>query len=172
MYGYICVCIYVCAHLQHGKKVLNKNNKELIVWMTSITRLNFTPFNPYFASFFVSFSLNLLFFISFVFALFSFPLLSSLFFLFSANMYNPPHAMLLSPMGKRRELEGGDDISLETSQLMIRSPNVGTSKRPRYEPSWTIDDLCTHPCSPLAAIDLEVVYSHIRAHYIHILTTW
>jgi hypothetical protein len=83
-------------------------------------------------------------------------------------MYNPsPHAMVLSPIGKRREIEG-DDISLETSQLMIRSPTNGVgssnSKRPRYEPSWTIDDLCTHPCSPLAAIDLEVVHTHTNTH--------
>ncbi|KAG2200679.1 hypothetical protein INT47_005835 [Mucor saturninus] len=78
-------------------------------------------------------------------------------------MYNP--SMLLSPIGKRREIEG-DDISLETSQLMIRSPTHGTShlKRPRYEPSWTIDDLCTHPCSPLAAIDLESIFNLSTFH--------
>lgn len=72
--------------------------------------------------------------------------------------------MLISPISKRRELSLEDDeqdIALETSQLMIQSPTGATTmgnmnKRPRYEPNWTFDNLCTHPCSPLAAIDLEV----------------
>jgi hypothetical protein len=81
---------------------------------------------------------------------------------------NKNQSMLLtsSPplIGKRRgefeHDEMNNDISLETSQLMIRSPIVDSNnnKRPRYEPSWTLDNLCTHPCSPLAAIDLEVVF--------------
>ncbi|KAI8082066.1 Asx homology domain-containing protein [Thamnidium elegans] len=77
------------------------------------------------------------------------------------------HSMLLSPIGKRRELEQ-DDISLETSQLMIRSPTNGVGgsnhKKARYEPSWTLDNLCTHPCSPLAAIDLESIFSLSNFH--------
>jgi hypothetical protein len=84
-------------------------------------------------------------------------------------------SMILSPIGKRRELSSEedeqDDIALETSQLMIRSPPPlsnqhyhhhtnhinNSNKRPRYEPGWTLDNLCTHPCSPLASIDLEVI---------------
>lgn len=84
------------------------------------------------------------------------------------------------------EYQENSNIALETSQLMIRSPphhvNAAShhhlhrqghlpspaaapshhhhlhhaNKRPRHEPSWTLDNLCTHPCSPLAAIDLEV----------------
>jgi hypothetical protein len=101
-------------------------------------------------------------------------------------MYNPSNqpSIMLSPiMNKRREMvfEGGENqdnsIALETNQLMIRSPphHVSASsyggnhhhqsnKRPRYEPSWTLDNLCTHPCSPLAAIDLEV-HNYMK-HYI------
>lgn len=65
-----------------------------------------------------------------------------------------------SPLiGKRRgdcQYSQDDDISLETSQLMIRSP-IDNNKRPRYEATnWTLDNLCNHPCSPLADIDLEV----------------
>ncbi|CAO0801050.1 unnamed protein product [Mucor circinelloides] len=83
-------------------------------------------------------------------------------------------------------------IALETSQLMIRSPphhvNAASyhhqghpphphphppshhhqlhhsNKRPRYEPSWTLDNLCTHPCSPLAAIDLESIFNMSTFH--------
>jgi hypothetical protein len=83
--------------------------------------------------------------------------------------------MLLSPISKRREVsleDDGQDIALETSQLMIRSPAGATSmgnmnKRPRYEPSWTLDNLCTHPYSPLASIDLEVdfVFDIMDIHY-------
>jgi hypothetical protein len=69
-------------------------------------------------------------------------------------MYNP-QSMLLSPISKRREV---DDDEQETHQLMIRSPHGDMNKRPRYESSWTLDNLCTHPCSPLASIDLEVRY--------------
>lgn len=78
-------------------------------------------------------------------------------------------------IGKRRGVEfdhdelSSNDISLETSQLMIRSPsdnNNSNNKRPRYEPSWTLDNLCTHPCSPLAAIDLEVYTTIILCRFI------
>lgn len=97
-------------------------------------------------------------------------------------MFNPSSSMILSsPIGKRKDLpfehdnneQQQQDIALETSQLMIRSPpsvalpslnhhyyqttnSNNSNKRPRYEPSWTLDNLCTHPCSPLASIDLEV----------------
>ncbi|CEP16925.1 hypothetical protein [Parasitella parasitica] len=105
-------------------------------------------------------------------------------------MYSHPSnqtSVMLSPMmNKRREIayEGNDNqdniVALETSQLMIRSPphhinassNHGyhhhnhyhSNKRPRYEPSWTLDNLCTHPCSPLAAIDLEVDQNVLLNH--------
>ena len=76
--------------------------------------------------------------------------------------------MLFSPMlGKRREYEEDNtNMALETSQLMIRSPpshhqqdgyhGANSHKRPRYEPSWTLENLCNHPCSPLASIEMEV----------------
>lgn len=65
-------------------------------------------------------------------------------------------------LNKRRGLDVDEqDIALETSQLLIRSPSDYHNKRARYEPSWTLDTLCSHPCSPLANIDLEVCYSCI-----------
>lgn len=73
-----------------------------------------------------------------------------------------------SPLiGKRRgdcQYSQDDDISLETSQLMIRSP-IDNNKRPRYEATnWTLDNLCNHPCSPLADIDLESVFNMSTFH--------
>ncbi|KAL0145043.1 hypothetical protein V8B55DRAFT_1458014 [Mucor lusitanicus] len=91
------------------------------------------------------------------------------------------------------EHQENSSIALETSQLMIRSPphhvNAAShhhhlppppaaaaaaashqhhlyhsNKRPRYEPSWTLDNLCTHPCSPLAAIDLESIFNMSTFH--------
>ncbi|KAI8079669.1 uncharacterized protein B0P05DRAFT_541525 [Gilbertella persicaria] len=75
------------------------------------------------------------------------------------NQFSSPNMMLSPIVSKRKSfsvLENEEhDIALETSQLMICSPN----KRPRHEPSWTFDNLCTHPCSPLATIDLESIFN-------------
>ncbi|KAI8346201.1 hypothetical protein BD560DRAFT_338755 [Blakeslea trispora] len=42
---------------------------------------------------------------------------------------------------------------------MIQPSNGPSNKRARHEPSWTLDNLCTHPCSPLATIELESIFN-------------
>ncbi|KAI8977953.1 Asx homology domain-containing protein [Pilobolus umbonatus] len=78
-------------------------------------------------------------------------------------MYNP-QSILLSPMNKRRDI----DEEEEANHLMIRSSSNNNGmiynsnkKKVRYDhaANWTIDNLCTHPYSPLATIDLESVFN-------------
>lgn len=76
-------------------------------------------------------------------------------------MYHP--LSMMSPMNKRREIE-----EEEANDLMIRSSSnhhigmmYNQNKKVRYDhaPHWTIDNLCTHPYSPLATVDLESVFN-------------
>ena len=84
----------------------------------------------------------------------------------SENVFMPPHVKSDSP-GTQTE----EDMALETSQLMIRSPDQTALapssqdhtmsieqpyKKFRYDP-WSVEYLCSDPTSPLANIPLEVI---------------
>ncbi|KAI7899952.1 uncharacterized protein BX663DRAFT_477505 [Cokeromyces recurvatus] len=85
-------------------------------------------------------------------------------------MYHSSHPLIMNAVcNKRKEtshIEQEIIGPLDTNQTRIHSPKMGhdiiidnNNKRPRYESNWTLDDLCTHPCSPLASIDLESVFN-------------
>ncbi|KAI9276998.1 hypothetical protein BDA99DRAFT_494615 [Phascolomyces articulosus] len=83
------------------------------------------------------------------------------------NVFMPPHVKSDSP-GTQTE----EDMALETSQLMIRSPDPTALdpssqehpmsmeqpyKKFRYDP-WSVEYLCNDPTSPLANLPLESIF--------------
>lgn len=75
------------------------------------------------------------------------------------NLYDPNSAAFTAPL--KTDTQPEDDVALETSQLMIRSPNDHDHhheqpyKKFRPDP-WSVDYLMTDPSSVLATMPLEV----------------
>ncbi|KAI9470880.1 MAG: hypothetical protein EXX96DRAFT_586061 [Benjaminiella poitrasii] len=86
-------------------------------------------------------------------------------------MYNSSQPLMLASIcnNKRKDANKATEQEigpLDPNQIRIHSPQIGhnmmidnNNKRPRYESNWTFETLCTHPCSPLASVDLESVFN-------------
>ncbi|KAI8364319.1 hypothetical protein EDC96DRAFT_511307 [Choanephora cucurbitarum] len=73
------------------------------------------------------------------------------------NQFASPNMNLSPIMNKRKSYSvlENDEPVVETHRLRYASGN----KRARHEASWTLDNLCTHPCSPLATVELESIFN-------------
>ncbi|KAL1927073.1 hypothetical protein VTP01DRAFT_5036 [Rhizomucor pusillus] len=79
------------------------------------------------------------------------------------NLYDPNSAAFTAPL--KTDTQPEDDVALETSQLMIRSPNDHDHhheqpyKKFRPDP-WSVDYLMTDPSSVLATMPLESIFEY------------